>query len=56
MDAYENCESEGRSVAALIVIMALVFAAYFVMRVAVPELPLHVHQALVSLPSINGMK
>lgn len=51
MDTYENYESEGRSVAALIVIMALVFVAYFGLRVAMPELPLHVHQALVLLPA-----
>jgi hypothetical protein len=51
MDTHENCDSEGRSVAALIVIMALVFGAYLGMRFAMPELPLHVQHALAWLPS-----
>ena len=54
MDRYEHeshAAREGPSVAALIVVMALVFTAYFAMRVAMPELPLHVYQALAVLPS-----
>jgi hypothetical protein len=50
MDTHEKYESEGRSVAALVVVMVLVFSAYFGLRVAMPELPLHVHQALAWLP------
>jgi hypothetical protein len=51
MDTHEKYELEGRSVAALVIVMALVFSAYFGLRVAMPELPLHVHQALAWLPS-----
>jgi hypothetical protein len=42
---------DGLSVVALIFILALLFIAYFVMRVAAPDLPLHVYQALAWLPS-----
>ena len=42
------------SATALIVALALLFAAYFALRVAVPDLPLHVHHALVDLPWESG--
>jgi hypothetical protein len=38
------------SVTALIVVLAALVAFYFVLRVAVPDLPLHVHEALADLP------
>lgn len=38
------------SVTALAVVLALMFIVYFAVRVAVPELPLHVHHALTHLP------
>jgi hypothetical protein len=38
------------SVTALIVVLALVFIFYFTLRAAVPDLPLHVHDALADLP------
>ena len=40
-----------RSIAALVIAMALVFTAYFAMRVAMPDLLLHVQHALAALPS-----
>jgi hypothetical protein len=49
MDMSDTQESVPPA-AALLAVMALVFAAYFGLRVAVPELPLHVHQALILLP------
>ncbi|HEX2340751.1 MAG TPA: hypothetical protein VHI98_09755 [Vicinamibacterales bacterium] len=42
---------EARSIAALVIAMALVFTAYFAMRVAMPDLLLHVQHALAALPS-----
>ena len=48
MDNCDHCESR-RPVAALIVLMALVFSTYFGMRFAMPELPLHAYQALMLL-------
>ena len=39
------------SVTALVVVLALIFTLYFAVRVAVPDLPLHVHHALADLPS-----
>ncbi len=38
------------SVTALIVVLALVFSLYFALRIALPDLPLHVHDALADLP------
>jgi hypothetical protein len=38
------------SVTALIVVLALVFTLYFALRVAVPDLPLHMQHALADLP------
>jgi hypothetical protein len=38
--------STSRSIAALLPIMAAVFVAYLVIGVAIPVLPLHVHQGL----------
>lgn len=52
MDKYQHGSDavrESRSVAALIVVMTLVFTGYFALRVALPDLPLHVYQALASL-------
>ncbi|HEY6259305.1 MAG TPA: arabinose transporter [Xanthobacteraceae bacterium] len=54
MDKNENKEPsrlrstvrQGRSVAALLPIMAVVFVAYLVIGLAMPVLPLHVHQGL----------
>src|SRR4051812_50000216 len=37
---------QGRPVAALLPIMAVVFVAYLVIGLALPVLPLHVHQGL----------
>src|SRR5205823_9367944 len=37
---------QGRSVATLLPIMAVVFTAYLVIGIAMPVLPLHVHQGL----------
>jgi amino acid permease len=51
MEPCENCEAEGRPVVALIFTMALVFIAYFGLRAATPELPLHVLRALALLPT-----
>ena len=45
---------EGRSVATLILVMALVFVAYFGVALAIPVLPPHVHQALASLPASSA--
>jgi hypothetical protein len=42
------------SVTALIVVQALVFTLYFSLRLAVPDLPLHVHHALAHLPLESG--
>ena len=42
---------EGRSVAGLTAALALAVMAYVGMRAALPELPLHVLQALTALPS-----
>ena len=42
---------EGRSVAALMLVMTLVFTGYFVMLAGMPELPLPVQHALALLPS-----
>jgi hypothetical protein len=42
-----------RSVTALIVVLAVLFTFYFGLRVAVPDLPLHVHHALADLPSAS---
>lgn len=42
---------ESLSAAALIAVMALLFTAYFALRVAMPDLPLYVYQALATLPS-----
>jgi hypothetical protein len=38
------------SVTALVVVLALLFAFYFRVRVAVPDLTLQVHRALVDTP------
>jgi hypothetical protein len=38
------------SVTALIVVLALVFTLYFALRIALPDLPLHMHHALADLP------
>jgi MFS family permease len=54
LDKYEDHESrrlrrtvrQGRSVATLLPIMAVVFIAYLVIGLAMPVLPLHVHQGL----------
>ena len=38
------------SVTALGVVLALLFSAYFIVRAAVPDLPLRVHHVLADLP------
>jgi hypothetical protein len=48
IDAEENDPS--LSVTALVVVLVLVFASYFTLRVAVAELPLHVQRALLEMP------
>lgn len=50
IDADENDPS--LSVTALMVVLALIFVVYFVMRAAVPELPLHVLHALADLSTL----
>ena len=40
-----------KSSLALIAVMAIVFATYFTLRFAMPDMPLQVYQALASLPS-----
>jgi hypothetical protein len=47
MDPNDDCRNtagEGRSVAALTLVMGILFITYFGLRTAVPELPLHVYQ------------
>ena len=34
----------------LIIVLAVIFTLYLVLRVAVPDLPLHVYHALADLP------
>jgi MFS family permease len=46
---------QGRSVAALLPIMAVVFVAYLVIGLAMPVLPLHVHQGLGLSTFIVGL-
>ena len=48
IDSEENDAS--LSVTALVVVLALIFIAYFTVRAAVPELPLLVHHALADVP------
>jgi len=38
----------------LILTMGLVFIAYFAVALTAPVLPLNVHQALASVPSLKG--
>jgi hypothetical protein len=38
------------SVTALVVVLGLFFTLYFALRMAVPDLPLHVYNALADLP------
>ena len=40
-----------KSSLALTAVMAIVFATYFAVRFAMPDMPLQVYQALASLPS-----
>jgi hypothetical protein len=42
---------DGLAVVALMFTLTLLFIAYFAIRVAVPELPLHVYQALTWPPA-----
>ena len=42
------------SVTALIVVLALFFSLYFALRIALPDLPLHMHHALADLPWESG--
>ena len=51
IDADEDDPS--LSVTALVVVLALIFTFYFAVRIAVPELPLHVHHALADVPSAS---
>jgi hypothetical protein len=51
METDECDATECRSIAGLIVTLALIFGAYTGLRVAMPELPVQVYQALVSLPN-----
>ena len=55
MDNYEHETNAGlierHSEALLIIVMALIFIAYFAMRAAMPDLPPFVYQVLASLPS-----
>ena len=53
MDAYENDEAKDRSVAALIATLAMAVGIYVGLRVAMPELPVQVYQALMLLPHEN---
>lgn len=54
MNSYEEHATERSSedggAAALLIVMALVFAGYFALRVVMPDLPLQIHQAIASLP------
>jgi hypothetical protein len=45
-----NDNDPNLSATALIVALGLLFALYFTLRLAVPDLPLHVHHALAELP------
>ena len=47
IDAEENDPS--LSVTALVVVLALIFTFYFMVRVAVPDLPVHIANALSML-------
>ena len=49
-ELIEDLGREERSVIALVLTMALVLAAYFAVTLAMPGLPLVVHEALAFLP------
>jgi hypothetical protein len=51
METDECDASDRRSLAALITTLALVFGTYAGLRIAMPELPVQVYQALASLPN-----
>jgi hypothetical protein len=50
---HANDTDPSLSITALITALALLFALYFTVRAAVPDLPLHVHHALADLPWEN---
>jgi hypothetical protein len=50
-DDCRNTAGEGRSVAALTLVMGILFITYFALRTAMPELPVHVYQALAAVPT-----
>jgi hypothetical protein len=56
METNEDCRITGgdhRSLAALTLVLGALFITYFAIRTAMPELPLHVHQALSEVPGVQ---
>jgi hypothetical protein len=43
-----------KSIATLVLVMAMAFIAYFAIGLATPVLPLHVHEALAAVPSLEA--
>jgi hypothetical protein len=54
MDPNDDCRNtagEGHSVAALTLVMGILFITYLGLRTAMPELPLDVYRALTVVPT-----